>query len=502
MGNETVNCWLSVGNSAPLNTQCGDTTTGRLAIGQDSSLSTVGSSTPIVNIVKESLISATSVNYVVRTYGKRFLVPSIAATLIHEDGQEIYYGSSSTAFGNAVGRNMQHTFYGPVNVGGTLSGLQSVQTFGANYTGTVVKIRGYVNGVTVNAGANGTLTTYTLVEANALPTSGVTTTNAKMFACTGVGGGTTVNSCYTTTERTGGTNNAAYHIDSNSATCGAGLVAGTAFDTCLYRGRAGAWTGPAGTDIYTDSGYICAGTGCSSVTSTNTGVYDAGVRVMSSVSCTGATCSLTNGALSITVSGGGGGVTSLAGTSGEVEVSAATGSVVVGLPSVWTPSFSSVLLQSSGGGTGIRMDGLASFSVYETVSGDDVFGYDLATAQLTASKHMHFITPNPTYTFGAAAGTGPTGSGTALGGDQVFTVQFTTGTSPATNDVVFALTWAFTWSIAPQVVFSAGNAASAAAMTSVFVDSVSTGSMTFSVGAVALQASTIYKWNFHAFGAF
>lgn len=296
--------------------------------------------------------------------------------------------------------------------------------------------------------------------------------------------------------------NSAYHISSDTAACGSGFTAGVAVDTCLYRGRANAWTGPAGTDIYTDSGYICAGTGCSSVTASATGVYDAGVRVMSSVSCTGATCSLTNGALSITVSGGGGGVTSLAGTSGEVEVSAATGSVVVGLPSVWTPSFSSVLLQSSGGGTGIRMDGLASFSVYETVSGDDVFGYDLATAQLTASKHMHFITPNPTYTFGAAAGTGPTGSGTALGGDQVFTVQFTTGTSPATNDVVFALTWAFTWSIAPQVVFSAGNAASAAAMTSVFVDSVSTGSMTFSVGAVALQASTIYKWNFHAFGAF
>lgn len=391
-------------------------------------------------------------------------------------------------------------FYGPLSftIG---SNLVSVASFRSNASVSITNWRGYYPTFTVTAGASVNVTTYSELLSALTAQSGLSVANYYPFRVTSTVVPTVGGAAFSTTEILG-PKAAAFLIDSNSATCGAGLVAGTAFDTCLYRGRAGAWTGPAGTDIYTDSGYICAGTGCSSITSTNTGVYDAGVRVMSSVSCTGATCSLTNGALSITVSGGGGGVTSLAGTSGEVEVSAATGSVVVGLPSVWTPSFSSVLLQSSGGGTGIRMDGLASFSVYETVSGDDVFGYDLATAQLTASKHMHFITPNPTYTFGAAAGTGPTGSGTALGGDQVFTVQFTTGTSPATNDVVFALTWAFTWSIAPQVVFSAGNAASAAAMTSVSVDSVSTGSMTFSVGAVALQASTIYKWNFHAFGAF
>ena len=39
----------------------------------------------------------------------------------------------------------------------------------------------------------------------------------------------------------GSTVNAAYFINSNTATCGAGVVAGTASDVCLYRGAAGVW---------------------------------------------------------------------------------------------------------------------------------------------------------------------------------------------------------------------------------------------------------------------
>lgn len=164
-------------------------------------------------------------------------------------------------------------------------------------------MRHFSPALSVVTGASGVVDTY---EPFVVPNpvwNGVTNLNFKPYNCPTGASGTQSNVCFQTGERTGATNNAGFHINSNSATCGAGLVAGTAFDTCWYRGRAGAWTGPAGTDIYTDSGYICAGTGCSSVTSTNTGIYDAGVRVMSSVSCTGATCSLTNGALSVTVTG-------------------------------------------------------------------------------------------------------------------------------------------------------------------------------------------------------
>lgn len=180
--------------------------------------------------------------------------------------------------------------------------------FASNWTGTWQTARVFVPRISAAAGASGTVVNWEpfFVEPQSNLLNSVNITNWRPFRC-GAGSGGTTNSatgaCFSTTERTGATNNAAYHIDSNSATCGAGLVAGTAFDTCWYRDRAGAWTGPAGTDIYTNSGFICGGPTCSAVTSTAQGVFDSGVRVMSSVSCTGATCSLTNGALSVTVTG-------------------------------------------------------------------------------------------------------------------------------------------------------------------------------------------------------
>lgn len=229
-----------------------------------------------------------------------------SAVNLHSSALFVYGDSADTlAASNAVSTTV--TLYGPVSIT-TARTISPFLSLGANWTGTIATYQTFTSFFPhVAAGASGTITNYQAYEAGGSVTAGVNITNSRLYRCSSPGGGTAINSCFSAVEKTGATNNAAFHIDSNSATCGAGLVAGTAFDTCLYRGRAGAWTGPAGTDIYTDSGYICAGTGCSSVTSTATGVYDAGVRVMSSVSCTGATCSLTNGALSVAVSGGGSG---------------------------------------------------------------------------------------------------------------------------------------------------------------------------------------------------
>lgn len=242
----------------------------------------------------------------------------------------LIYGDAADSLGSATQVTTTAILNGPLSV--TLfRGITPFLSLSANWTGTLATYQTYGSFFpAVTTGANGTITNYQAYEAGGSVATGLAITNSRLYRCSSAGGGSTINTCFSSVEKTGATNNAAFHIDSNSATCGAGLVAGTAFDTCLYRGRAGAWTGPAGTDIYTDSGYICAGTGCSSVTSTNTGIYDAGVRVMSSVSCTGATCSLTNGALSITVSGGGG-VTSIAGSSNQIVASASTGAVTLSL---------------------------------------------------------------------------------------------------------------------------------------------------------------------------
>lgn len=288
-------------------------------------------------------------------------------------------------------RNMQmlRTIYGPLSVSSAIGVFASL-TLAANWTGTIPNYSAFRNSMTAATGSSGTMTNYGAYYAPSVPATNVITLAARMFRCDGAGGANTTNACYSTTERTGATNNAAYHIDSNSATCGAGLVAGTAFDTCLYRGRAGAWTGPAGTDIYTDSGYICGGSTCSALTSTNTGVYDSGVRVMSSVSCTGATCSLTNGALSVTVTGT---------TSATVSASITGGGSCGGSVSVLGSWSNMRVTLITGTGPGC------------SVPGDDVFQVVRGTACGSSGVPVCNISPaddvSPPLTWN-----GPSGSGT------------------------------------------------------------------------------------------
>lgn len=312
-----------------------------------------------------------------------------SAVNLHSSALSVYGDSADTlAAANAVSTTV--TFYGPVSIT-TARTISPFLLLGANWTGTIATYQAFTSFFpNVAAGASGTITNYQAYEAGGSVAAGVNITNSRLYRCSSSGGGTAINSCFSAAEKTGATNNAAFHIDSNSATCGAGLVSGTAFDTCLYRGRAGAWTGPAGTDIYTDSGYICAGTGCSSVTSTNTGVYDAGVRVMSSVSCTGATCSLTNGALSVTVTG-----TTSATASASITGGGSCGGSVSVLGS-WS-NMRVTLITGTGPGC--------------SVPGDDVFQVVRGTACGSSGVPVCNISPaddvSPPLTWN-----GPSGSGT------------------------------------------------------------------------------------------
>lgn len=80
---------------------------------------------------------------------------------------------------------------------------------------------------------------------------------------------------------------------------------GASYDTCLTRGRAGAFTLDTDQDLYT-TGFFCAGAGCTSSapTSTATGVYDSGIRTVRS--CTPgagiASCTVTDGDLAVAAS--------------------------------------------------------------------------------------------------------------------------------------------------------------------------------------------------------
>ncbi len=81
---------------------------------------------------------------------------------------------------------------------------------------------------------------------------------------------------------------------------------GATYDTCLNRGRTGAFTLGTGQDMYTD-GYFCAGSGCTSSApvAASTGLYDSNTRVVRSCTAgTGITCSVTDGVLTVTATSG------------------------------------------------------------------------------------------------------------------------------------------------------------------------------------------------------
>lgn len=260
-----------------------------------------------------------------------------SAVNLHSSALSVYGDSADTlAAANAVSTTV--TLYGPVSIA-TARTISPFLSLGANWTGTIATYQTFTSFFPdVAAGASGTITNYQAYEAGGSVAAGVNITNSRLYRCSSPNGGTAINSCFSAVEKTGATNNAAYHIDSNSATCGAGLVAGTAFDTCLYRGRAGAWTGPAGTDIYTDSGYICAGTGCSAVTSTATGIYQAGVQVIDTLTAgTGITITGSGNSRTISASGSSG-VTSIAGTAGQITASVSTGAVTLSVPNPRQPA--------------------------------------------------------------------------------------------------------------------------------------------------------------------
>lgn len=268
-----------------------------------------------------------------------------------------------------------------------------------------------------------------------------------------------VNFAYRYTAQSGGTANYGIWGNSNTASCAAGWVTGTAGDTCRFRGRAGAWEDPNATDSYT-LGFYCAGPGCTSTVpaASSVGVYDSAVRVCSSVSCTGCTsATLTNGALALVIPAG----TTYTGTANQITV---TGTVL-SLPSA-------VILPGS--------------IVSPT-------GYFLNTAAPTLNA------------FGGAACTGGVTAPTVsfLGNSGVYTAQVTTGNGAClgSNSAIITIqnpTYG-------RCTVSPANAATGAIhyLAGIYIaEDVSFLRQTISVSTVSvLTASTPYKWVFTCTGA-
>jgi hypothetical protein len=114
------------------------------------------------------------------------------------------------------------------------------------------------------------------------------------------------------------------------------------------------------------------------------------------------------------------------------------------------------------------------------------------------STRHYLSSSTPTVAAGAGAGTSPTIS--IAGTDHGFTVTLTQG-NPSATGTVFTVTWGASWTTsAPAVTVSPGNASTAALSgTSLpYISAVSTTTMTFTSGSVALTAATAYIFRFTA----
>lgn len=291
------------------------------------------------------------------------------------------------------------TFLNSFSLGGpasywTIVGVSNVLSLAANYTGTVASVTGFSDSSFSATGAVLNVTTQWGYFSQ--PLSNVQSTVANYYGhdCGVTTRVTGKKVCHRSPGMSGATLNAAYLIDSNTASCGSGLVAGTAFDTCLYRDRAGAWSGPAGTDIYTESGFLCAGSGCTVLSSSLVGLYDGSDRAFATVSCTGATCTKSGKNLDIVVAG----VTSITGTANQITASASTGAVTLSTPNPFEANQAAPTVNS----------------------------------------------------YGTAIGTAGN-LGTILGSNNAFWVTITTGSAPSAGGLIARLDWATAWTTVTAV---------------------------------------------------
>jgi hypothetical protein len=166
-------------------------------------------------------------------------------------------------------------------------------------------------------------------------------------------------------------------------------------------------------------------------------------------------------------------------------------SLRIGLASNGTSQNAAIHINSNTAGAGA---GIVLGTSYDTS-----FWRGAASQLLTQGDWLsrHYLcSSTPTVAAGAGAGTSPTIS--IAGTDHGFAVTLTTG-NPIATGTVFTVTFGASWtSSAPQVGREDGNAnASALSGTSrPFTSAVSTTTMTFTSGSVALATATQYIWRF------
>lgn len=334
------------------------------------------------------------------------IAPSAAANaIITAMTMDTVASSSSVAIPKSVNMlGVANTLYANGPVTGTFTGSNMATAFAANWTGpATTNVLCYRDALTFAAGATGVVNQYTGYNFGGCPSSATANcTEVVALRVMGNLNGKGINTVIRAREQTSGTINAVLFLESNNPTCGSGIVAGTAADTCLYRGAAGVWTFNNGTSLRVPQ-YACVG--CTSAPTntaqgdfTSTRVYQAGVQVIDTLTAgTGISISGTGNSRTISATGTAG-VTSLTGTANQISVSASTGAVTLSTP--------------------------------------NPFEHNQAAPTVNS--------------YGTAIGTAGN-LGTILGSNNAFWVTITTGSAPSAGGLIARLDWATAWTTVTAV---------------------------------------------------
>lgn len=385
-----------------------------------------------------------------------------------------YFSSSAVSLSPTPPLAISNRLFGPYNTISVWTQVQPTFFIGSNATFLAPVGRMSLNNPTYTFQAPVTVTTWAPFFSPTPPTTNCTVTNYQPFFAQ-VGTGTAINAPYSSPEQTGATLNAIVFFQTNAASCGAGMMAGTSGDTCQYRGRAGAWTGPSGTDYYTD-GFMCAGTGCTSSapTSSSVGVYDSGIRVVSAVSCTGCnSASISSGTLNLNVPTGT--VTSVTGTANQITVTGTT-TPAISLPSTVNFPGDTNAFTGTQYAAAMRTPEMRKVQTISYGSTPTLVGYDS----------------------GACSGSTPTI--TLSGTGEALAVTVATGSSGCTTGVIAQIDLGLTWIEGICVGSCAqgtgcANSADETADISYVITFADAPNLLLYVSDTALKPSTTYKWS-------
>lgn len=451
--NVSVGCWLGVGNSNPLNQNCGDATvSGILTVGVDHGPVSGDITLQVTRTMSAVGPSGTTDNYIVF---KSFISPGTTLPTPNSNTyrplQNLVTVNSSYDLnpGQVFGFFNQLVYTGNVSQTGT-----SVTALVASYLnvrlGTspasvnIASLTGeyaFYQGVGGSSSSIASLRMY-YKDVPSLGSTTITTLyGSDTIASVSLPSTATVYG-HSVGAQSGATKSAAYWINSNTANCGSGNVYGASMDTCQYRCNGVA-------NCLQDQGARWIGTygavGATTTPSKTTtgdwtairlwqGTLSAPNQVIDTTTCTGSlTCTKTNNAVAFT----GTGVTSCSSTGGGT-CSVASNVLTVNFPTAGSfqyITYTSGLTATVSLGTGAGTGATSTF----TINKGGAFKWFVVTGTVTAAGTIATFTPGITCTSPAGnmaahmnieSGSGPVYDGYAKG----IMVQY--ATSPTTFSIV------------------------------------------------------------------